>query len=170
MIKKNQSVKRNSVFNFHKEADGRWYLESPEWEQEQTQLFRETHKYLDEEDGKWKSYQEKQDLSDPKDDHTKHPEWRDPRMDQRLIMDPTFEALLEKLAKGKLSVALDVLAYGWVSNTYVHYQRTSYDESGASYRLRFGNDLPERFRLTPICRWVFDGSYPEFLHGKVLGC
>lgn len=153
---------QKKVLTFNREKNNRWYVESKEWEELQTKHFRKTHTYEDEE-GKTQYYNEEQDFSNPLDDHTKHPAWRDPHED--LVMDDSFEALLQKMAAGARQVKMEVISYGWVSNTYTHYYRSGYDENGANYELRFKADLPAHIRLTPICLFLFDG-YPEHFHGK----
>lgn len=158
---------QNKTLTFNKENDNRWYIECKEYEEKKTQEFRATFTYMDEK-GHETKYEKVQDLTNPMDDHTKHPAWPGCEPHKDLVMDETFEQLLELLAKGQRKVMLEVFAYGWVANTYTHYQRCSIDGQGAEYKLRFRNDLPERVRLTPVCRFIFDGLYPEHFHGKVI--
>lgn len=157
---------QKKVLTFNREKNNRWYVESKEWEELQAKIFRQTHTYEDE-DGKTQHYEEEQNFSNPMDDHTKHPDWCDHRLDKELMMDESFELLLQKLSCGDRQVKMEVISYGWVSNNYTHYHRTKVDENGADYELRFKADLPIHIRLTPICRSLFD-CYPEHIHGKVI--
>jgi len=158
---------QKKTLTFNKENDNRWYLECKEYEEKMTKEFRETFTYTDNE-GHIKKYEPKQDLANPLDDHTKHPAWPscDPHKD--LVMAESFEQLLDELSESGRQVTLDVISYGWVANTFTHYQRCSIDGQGAEYELRFRKDLTRRIRLTPICRFLFDGLYPEHFHGKVI--
>ena len=158
---------QKKTLTFNKENNNRWYLSCKEYEEMVTKEFRATFTYINEE-GRITKYETVQDMSNPKDDHTQHPEW--PRFEphQNLMMDESFEQLLEVLAKGDQQVTLEVISYGFVSNTNTHIHRLAFDETGADYEFRFRHDLPQRFRLTPICRFLFDGSYPEYFHGKVI--
>ena len=83
-------------------------------------------------------------------------------------MAESFELLLEQLAGGKRQVTIEAISYGWVANTFAHYLRCTIDGQGAEYELRFRHDLPQRIRLTPICRFLFGGLYPLHIHGKQL--
>lgn len=158
---------QRQTLTFNKEKDNRWYIVCKEYEEKKTQEFRTTFTYVNAK-GEIKNYNLVQDKNDPLDDHTKHPSWPsfEPRKD--LVMAESFGQLLDKLAQGGRQLVLDVIAYGWVSNTYTHYQRCSIDDEGADYELRFRIDLPQRIRLTPVCRFLFDGLYPEHFHGKVI--
>lgn len=158
---------QKKTLTFNKENDNRWYLSCKEYEEKVTKEFRATFTYVDG-DGHIQHYKEEQDLSNPLDDHTKHPAWPSFEPHKHLVMAESFEQLLEKLANGAQEVKLEVIAYGWVANTYTHYQRCLIDGQGAEYELRFRHDLPQRIRLTPICRFVFNGLYPEHFHGKVI--
>lgn len=160
-------IAQKKTLTFNKENDNRWYLECSEYEEKVTKEFRETFTYTDAE-GHVKHYEKEFDPANPLDDHTKHPVWPSVEPHKDLIMAKSFENLLEKLAHGKRSITLDAISYGWVANTFTHYQRCSIDGQGAEYELRFRDDLPQRIRLTPICRYLFDGCYPEHIHGKVI--
>lgn len=159
---------QKKALTFNKENDNRWYLSCKEYEEEKARMFRATFTYINEE-GRETKYETKQDFSNPMDDHTKHPAWPSFEPHQDLMMDESFELLLEGLAKGNRLVTLEVISYGFVSNTYTHVHRFAFDENGADYEFRFRHDLPQRFRLTPICRYLFDGGYPEHFHGRVIG-
>ena len=158
---------QKKTLTFNKENDNRWYLECKEYEEKKAKEFRQIFTYTDEE-GHIQSYEEEQDFDNPLDDHTKHPDWPSFEPHKDLVMAESFELLLEKLAGGKRQVVLDVISYGWVANTFAHYQRCTIDGQGAEYELRFRNDLPQRIRLTPICRFLFGGLYPLHIHGKQL--
>ena len=158
---------KEMMLTFNKENDNRWYLVCHEYEQKVAMKFRETFTYTDAE-GHIQRYEEEQDLSNPLDDHTKHPAWPIYEPHKDLVMAESFEQLLDKLAGGKRQVTIEAISYGWVSNTFAHNQRCSIDDEGAEYELRFRHDLPQRIRLTPICRFLFDGLYPEHFHGKVI--
>lgn len=158
---------QKKTLTFNKENDNRWYIVCNEYEELLTKEFRETFTYVDAE-GHTQKYETEQDQSNPLDDHTKHPAWPSCNPHKDLVMDESFEKLLEKLADGKPQVVIEVISYGWVANTFTHYQRCTIDGKGAEYELRFRNDLPQHIRLTPICRFLFDGLYPEHFHGKVI--
>lgn len=158
---------QKKTLTFNKETNNHWYLVCDEYEEKVTKEFRETFTYTDTE-GKVQKYETEQDLTNPLDDHTKHPAWPSCDPHKNLVMAESFEQLLETLAKGERTVTIDVISYGWVANTYTHYHRIAIDGEGAEYELRFRNDLPQRIRLTPICRFLFDGLYPEYFHGKVI--
>lgn len=153
---------QKKTLTFNKEKN-HWYLECKQWEDEQTELFRRTN-YYEDKDGLIVKYSAVRDLTNPLDDHTKHPLWHDPHED--LIMADTFGKLLEKKANGKKTIQMDMASYGWVSNTFTHYDRMSYDASGARYVLRFDSELPKEIDLTPIFQYVFDGIIPQYLHLK----
>lgn len=158
---------QKKTLTFNKENDNRWYIVCDEYEEKVTKEFRETFTYTDTE-GKVQKYETEQDLTNPLYDHTKHPAWPSCDPHKNLVMTESFEQLLETLAKGERTVTIDVISYGWVANTYTHCHRITIDGEGAEYELRFRNGLPQRIRLTPICRFLFDGLYPEHFHGKVI--
>ena len=160
---------REKTLTFHKENDGHWYLESQEYEDEMTKEFRATRKYTDD-DGRLCSYENEQDFSNPLDDHTRHPEWPDclAAMHQDRMMSESFASLLERHARDGQEVVIDVISYGWVSDTYAHLQLCSIDDQGADYEFRFSKDLPQRIRLRPIFLFLFDGRYPKYYHCKVI--
>lgn len=157
--------KKTLVFN--KENDNRWYVECKKWEEEQTALFRETHVHLDA-DGKSVPYEKEQQLDNPLDDHTKHEEWRDPHAD--LVVNDSIAALLEQFCKkGSRQVKVEVLTYGWVSNTHAHYLRKSIGAKGCEYELRYDlKELPKSFCLTPLFCYIFECSFPNYLHVKLV--
>lgn len=158
---------QKKTLTFNKESNNRWYVVCNEYEEKVTKQFRETFTYVDA-DGHTQKYAKKQDLTNPLDDHTKHPAWPSCEPHKDLVMAESFERLLDVLAQGGRQVVIDVIAYGWVSNTFTHYHRCQIDGQGAEYELRFRNDLPQCIRLTPFCRFIFDGLYPEHFHGKVV--
>ena len=162
--KKTSTITELRTMTFFKE-NGLWYLECPEWVERQTRLFRKTHTYKNEE-GKNTKYNEVQDLRNPLDDHTKHPNWKDPSRDQALVMGESFVALLEQKACGASTVTLDIISYGCVSNTFAHYLRTRVDEDGAVYTDRFQSALPRTFLLKPIFYFLFSDVYPLYIHIK----
>lgn len=159
---------QKTVMEFRKESDNRWYLVCPEYEEKVTKEFRSTHSYLDEE-GKTCFYEDEQDFSNPLDDHTKHPDWKiwDPHRD--LVMTDSFVRLLQSMGGKKPDVIhLDVIAYGFVANTYVLYHRTSFDETGADYELIIGDGCPEKIRVSGFCYTFYDRCYPEYFHFKAV--
>lgn len=161
---------QKKTLTFQKENDNRWYLVCDEYKEEKTKEFRMAFTHEDK-DGKPAKYEEKQDFRDPLDDHTKHPAWPEYEFcfHKKLMMNETFEALLEKFAaKGSNEVTLEVISYGYVANAFTHIHRLSIDDQGAEYEFRFRKDLPQRFRLTPFCCYLFDGLYPEHFHGRVI--
>ncbi len=152
------------TLTFFKE-NGLWYVECEEWVEHQTKLFRETHTYTNEA-GKTVKYNEEQDFDDPLDDHTKHPDWSDPSRSRVLVMDDSFVALIEQKAQGADRVQLDMISYGWVSDTFAHYLRDEIGKQGARYVARFATPYPETFLLTPIFHFLFAGAYPLYIHVK----
>lgn len=150
---------QKKTLTFNKE-NHKWNLECKAWEDEMTRLFRKNHTYRDDE-GNEKKYKDDQDFSDPMDDHTKHPLWRDPKND--LIMKDSFSELLEIKAKGKDSVALEMISYGWVSNTFTHYVCRNIDDDKAEYAVRFSSPYPSVIHLVPVFQFVFE-RYPKYLH------
>jgi hypothetical protein len=162
--KKTSTITQLRTITFFKE-NNLWYLECPEWVERQTKLFRKTHTYKNEE-GKNTKYNLVQDFSNPLDDHTKHPDWSDPSRDKALVMDDSFVALLEQRACGDMSMTLDIISYGCVSNTFAHYKRTSIDKDGALYTDRFDSSFPKTFLLKPIFYFLFSDVYPLYIHVK----
>ena len=159
-------ITQKIILSFNKESDNRWYVVCPQWEEEQTKLFRETFTYVDE-NGKIQKYEEVLNPDNPLDDHTKNPMWKDPHND--LIMDETFEVLLDsRLSNGKRQVSLEMISYGWVSNALAHYQLKEEDRNGAEYVLRFGFNKVNSFHLTRIFPFVFKGTFPKVLHLKAV--
>ena len=152
------------ILTFNKEKNGNWYVESKAWEDAQTKRFRQIFTYLDK-DGKIKNYEKEQDMSNPLDDHTKHPDWRDPHED--LLMHESFGAMLDKVAGNSRQLKIEVVAYGWVSNCFSHFQRQEIGFEGARYKTRFRQDLPQEFLLSPITLFLF-GTYPEHFHARLL--
>ena len=154
----------NQTLTLNKEKNGSWYVECKSWEEKQTALFRETFMYIDN-DGKLQKYEKEQDFSNPLDDHTKNPSWRDPHED--LVMYESVGQMLDEIAKGRKTLRIEVCANGWVSNTFIHLRRVDLTEKGAYYEPRFTKN-PKRYLLTPIARFIMD-IYPENLHIKVIG-
>lgn len=152
------------TITFQKEQ-GRWFLKSEEWVELQTRIFRQTHTYLNEK-GKMTKYNEVQDFSDPYDDHTKHPEWSDPRWSEALVADGPLVTLIEQKAHGALRVQIDFISYGWVSDTFAHYQLEEVASDGARYKARFATSYPETLHLKPVFHFLFANAYPRYLHVK----
>ena len=133
--KKTPMITQLRTLTFFKE-NGRWYLECEEWVELMIKEFRRTHTYKNEA-GKVTKYNVVQDLSNPLDDHTKHPDWQDPSRGETLVMDASFVALIGQKAGGADRVQLDMISYGWVSNTFAHYLREEIGKDGARYTARF---------------------------------
>jgi len=153
---------QKKTLTFNKE-NNLWYVDCKEWEEKQTQLFRETHIHSIG-NGNYANYKKELDLSDPLDNHTKHPKWRDPRQD--LIMDESFGKLIEQKAHGKKTIAIEIVSYGWVSETFTHYECKTIKEDGALYDIRSDSNLQSQILLTPIFQYLFDGFYPKYIHLK----
>lgn len=162
---KNTSKQRSFTFNL--EADGLWYLYSPEYEKGATDYFRRTHTYLDK-DGKIQKYSRVRDYSEPLDDHTLNPDWVDPHT--YLKVSGSLESLLKEIAGKKQQVIIDTIAYGFVSNTFVHYHYEGNNEKGdAIYRLQYKSkkfNLPEVLEIPRVGLYFFDESFPLVLNGK----
>lgn len=152
------------TLTFFKENE-RWYLECEEWVELQTKLFRKYHTYMNEE-GKITKYNEERDFTNPMDDHTKHPDWIDPSRGETLVMDDSLVALIEQKAGGADRVQLDMISYGWVSDTFAHYLREEIGKDGARYSARFETPYPKSFLLKPVFSFLFAGVYPLYLHVK----
>ena len=141
-------------------------MECEEWVELMTKEFRRTHTYKNDE-GKMTKYNEERDFSNPLDDHTKHPAWSDPSRGEALVMDDSFVALIEQKAGGADRAQLDMISYGWVSNTFAHYLREKeVGKEGARYKARFETLYPETFLLKPVFSFLFAGVYPRYIHVK----
>ena len=163
--KKTPMITQLRTLTFFKE-NGRWYLECEEWVELMTKEFRRTHTYKNDE-GKMTKYNEERDFSNPLDDHTKHPAWSDPSRGEALVMDDSFVALIEQKAGGADRAQLDMISYGWVSNTFAHYLREKeVGKEGARYKARFETLYPETFLLKPVFSFLFAGVYPRYIHVK----
>ena len=162
--KKTPMITQLRTLTFFKE-NGQWYLECEEWVELMTKEFRKTHTYKNEA-GKVTKYNEVQDLSNPLDDHTKHPDWQDPSRGETLVMDDSFVALIEQKACGADRVKLDMISYGWVSNAFAHYLREEIGKEGARYTARYETPYPEPFLLKPVFSFLFAGTYPLYIHVK----
>lgn len=168
---KNQknTLSKLRTFTFNKDADGNWYLESKEFEDYITKLFRETHTYTNEND-KQQTYASERDLENPLDDHTKHPEWVEPRT--YLKMNEDMNSLLDIIAGNpnkNQSVTLDTISYGFVCNTFMHYHFVEQTpDGGAIYKLQYKGrfDLPETLKLPRLALFFFDGIFPMRINGK----
>ena len=110
------------ILVFNKEANNRWYVQSRKWKADHERLFREIATYTDE-DGKVKHYANDRDMNDPKDDHTKHPDWPEFKKEthETLAMNESVTELLDQIAGGKRRVGIDVRLYllFWLSFTYI---------------------------------------------------
>lgn len=162
---KNTSKQRSFTFNL--EADGHWYLYSPEYEEFATDYFRSTHTYLDNY-GKIQKYARVRDYTEPLDDHTLNPDWVDPHT--YLKISGSLESLLKEIAGNQSQVIIDTIAYGFVSNTFVHYKFEGNNEKGdAIYRIQYKSakyNLPEVLEIPRIGLYFFDGSFPLVLNGQ----
>jgi len=154
-------IAQKKTLTFNKE-NSRWYLECKEWEDEMTRLFRKNHAYIDDQGHKVK-YEAVRDYSNPLDDHTKHPLWHEPKND--LVMEDTFSELLENKAKGRDSIQLEMISYGWVSNTFTHYVCRNIDGDKAEYAVRFDTSKPNIIHLTPVFQYLFE-RFPKYIHLK----
>lgn len=156
------------ILTFNKE-NSKWYVECRKWEADREQLFREITTYIGE-DGKMKHYEKERKLDDPKDDHTKHPDWPEFKKatHEALAMNASMTELLDQIAGGKRKIGIEVCGNGWVANTYTHYERVSASEAGADYQLRFRDDLPTVLHLTPMARYILGGIYPSHIHARIV--
>lgn len=166
-------VNEKKILNFAKEGDGQWYVECQEWEMDQTRAFRESYmkEYSDPVTGdtKFWKYLDEQDLDNPIDDHTRHKDWsawQERWLHQPRMVDESLSKLLDLLAEGKKSISLDIITNSWVSNTFTHVKRNSIDNHGAEYEILSRTDLPSRFRVTPMFRYIFSDLYPLYFHVK----
>lgn len=161
---KTPMISQLRTLSFFKE-NGLWYVECEEWVEHQTKTFRKTHTYMNEA-GKTVKYNEVQDFDNPLDDHTKHPDWSDPSRSKMLVMDDSFVTLIEQHAQGAENVQLEIISYGFVSNTFAHYMCVEAGKQGARYVARFATPYTETFLLTPIFHFLFAGAYPLYIHVK----
>jgi hypothetical protein len=86
--------------------------------------------------------------------------------DKLTVMDASLVALIEQKACGADRVQLDMISYGWVSNTFAHYLREEIGKEGARYTARFETPYPETFLLKPVFSFLFAGTYPLYIHVK----